>query len=150
MGKRTRTSVIASALGLGLLAAATTAVAGGADADGTHLRSTFPSGGDASLELEDRNTEAAVCFIWDNDLPQDGDSFESRILTRAGVEVLDLGTADQWVDGAGEGCEVPPDDGYRAVFADPGSYVVEVRVVENQGTRATPPFRSGPLERASG
>jgi hypothetical protein len=90
-----------------------------------------------------------ICFAFDNPAPQDGDSIASRILTRAGAEVVDLGTADQWIDGAGEGCEIPADDRYRDVFAHPGDYVVELRVVENQGTPATSPLRSLPLQPAS-
>ena len=100
--------------------------------------------------LEDRNEEPAICFIWDNDAPQDGDGIESRILTRTGVEVVDLGTADQWMEGAGEGCEIPADDRYRDVFANPANYIVEFRVVENQGTPVTGPVRSGPLQLVSG
>jgi hypothetical protein len=103
-----------------------------------------------SPAAQHRNTKPTICFIWEADAPQDGDSIASRILTRGGVEVVDLGTGDQWIDGAGEGCEIPSDDRFRQVFANPGNHVVEFRVVENQGTPVTGPVRSGPLQRASG
>ncbi|WP_374969691.1 hypothetical protein [Terrabacter sp. BE26] len=118
--------------------------------DGTHLRATWTNGGQAQLELEDRNVEPAICFVWENNSPNDGDSIASRILTRAGAEVVDLGTGDQWIQGVGAGCEIPQDTRYRDVFANPSNYIVEFRVVENQGTPATGPVRSGPLEQASG
>jgi hypothetical protein len=143
-------AAMAVAVGIGVLASATTVYAVGLQSDGTHLRAQWTTGGDAWLELEDRNVEPTICFIWSNPAPQDGDSIRSRILTRAGAEVLDLGTADQWVEGAGEGCEIPRDDRYRDVFANPGGYVVEFQVVENQGTPATAPVRSGPLRAATG
>ena len=141
----------ASVLGVGLaLTATTAAVAASLEPDGVHLKAAFVNGGEAELELEDRNVEPAICFIWDNPAPQDGDSFASRILRQDGTVAVDLGTADQWVEGAGEGCEIPRDDGYRDVFANPSRYVVEVRVVEEQGTPPTPPVRSGPLAVATG
>lgn len=150
MRKRTRNAVIGAALGIGLAATATTtAIAAGLEPDGVHLKAPWTNGGEAWLELEDRNVEPAICFIWDNPLPQSGDSFSSRILTRAGAEVVDLGTADQWIDGAGEGCEIPRDNRYQDVFANPGNYIVEFDVIEDQGTPATPPVRSQPLQRAS-
>src|SRR5687768_3262619 len=136
--------------GLGLVASATAIYAISLEPDGVNLRAQWTNGGEAWLELEDRNVVPAICFIWDNDAPQDGDGISSRILTRAGTEVVHLGTADQWMDGAGHGCEIPEDDRYRDVFANPGNYVVEFRVVENQGTPATGPVRSGPLRLASG
>ena len=147
---RTRfTPAVAVTVGIGLLASGTAVYAVGLQPDGTHLRAQWTTGGDAWLELEDRNVEPSICFIWTNPAPQDGDSIRSRILTRTGTEVVDLGTADQWIDGAGEGCEIPRDDRYKDVFANPGNYIVEFRVVENQGTPPTPPVRSQPLERAS-
>ena len=147
---RTRfTPALAAAVTLGVLASATAVYAAGLEPDGVHLRAPFPTGGEARLELEDRNVQPAICFIWDHPAPRDGDSIASRILTRAGAEVVDLGTADQWIDGAGEGCELATDDRYRDVFARPGDFVVEFEVVE-QGTGARPPVRSGPLEPATG
>ena len=148
MRKRTKRVVFAAALAVATVTTST-AVAASLEADGVHLRADFPAGGGAELELEDRNAEPAICFLWDHPAPQSGDSIASRILTRDGVEVVDLGTADPWIDGAGEACEIPRDDRFREVFANPGRYVVEFRVVENQGTPATAPVRSGPLERAS-
>jgi hypothetical protein len=64
-----------------------------------------------------------------------GDGIESRILARTGAEVVDLGIADQWMDGAGHGCEMPADDRYGDVFANPANYIVEFRVSR---TRAHP------------
>ena len=146
---RTRTrAALAAALALGL-GTSTAAFAAALEPDGVHLAAPFLNGGSAEIEFEDRNAEPAICFIWDNPAPQDGDSFSSRILTRAGAEVVDLGTADQWIDGAGEGCEIPRDDRFRQVFADPGNHVVEFQVVENQGTPPTAPVRSQPLQPAS-
>ena len=145
----TRPAVAGAVLGLGLVVTASAAYAISLEPDGVNLRAEFP-GGAAEVELEDRNTKPAICFIWSADAPQDGDSIASRILTRGGAEVVDLGTGDQWVDGAGEGCEIPKDDRYEQVFADPGDYVVEFRVVEDQGTPATGPVRSGPLQEADG
>ena len=145
----TRKTILTTALAAGLGLTATAAVAQSLEPDGIHLRASFAGGGAAEIELEDRNTRPAICFIWEADPPQDGDSIASRILTRAGAEVVDLGTGDQWVDGAGEGCEIPSDGRYREVFARPGDHVVEFRVVEEQGTAATGPVRSGPLQPAS-
>jgi hypothetical protein len=144
------TPAVAVGVGLAVVASATAVYAVGLAPDGTHLRAQWTNGGQAWLELEDRNVEPTICFIWDNPAPQDGDSVASRILTRDGTEVVDLGTADQWVEGAGEGCEIPGDDRFRDVFANPGNYVVEFDVVENQGTPVTGPVRSGPLQRATG
>lgn len=145
--RNTKTALVAV---VALAASGTVAYAATYEPDGVNLKSQWVNGGEAKLELEDRNVEPAICFIWDNPAPQDGDSFESRILTRDGAQVVvDLGTADQWIDGAGEGCEIPRDDRYRDVFANPRDYVVEFRVVENQGTPPTPPVRSLPLEPAS-
>lgn len=141
---------VALAVGLGAAASATAIHAAGLEPEGINLRADWTNGGKAWLELEDRNEEPAICFIWDNDAPEDGDGIASRILTRTGTEVVDLGIADQWMEGAGEGCEIPADDRYRDVFANPGNYVVEFRVVENQGTPATGRVRSGPLRLASG
>ena len=142
--------LVALSVGLGVAVSATAIYALALEPDGIHLRAEWTNGGEAWLELEDRNQEPAICFIWDNDAPQDGDSIASRILTRTGAEVVDLWTADQWIHGAGEGCEIPRGNRYRDVFANPGNYVVEFRVVENQGTPATGPVRSGPLRLASG
>lgn len=151
MRRGKRTSLGAGVVvGLGLAASATAVYAASSAPDGIHLESQWANGGHAWLELEDRNVEPAICFIWDNPAPQDGDSFASRILTRGGVQVVDLGTADQWVEGAGEGCEIPTDERYRDVFANPGNYIVEFRVVENQGTPPTSEMRSQPLRRGSG
>jgi len=146
---RRRRLVAALAAAIGLATTATVAVAG-LQPDGVNLKSQWTNGREAWLELEDRNVEPAICFIWKNPAPQDGDSFASRILTPAGAEVVDLGTADQWIDGSGEGCEIPTDDRYKDVFANPGRYVVEFTVVENQGTAPTPPITSRPLQAASG
>jgi len=142
-----RTTVIATAVTALSAATVTKTVAGPAEPDGAHLRAAWTvGGGEAWLELEDRNVLPAICFVWGNDLPQDGDGIASRILTRSGAEVVDLGVGDQWIEGGAEGCELMDDEDFRTVFADPGQYVVEVRVVEEQGTPATPPVRSGPLE----
>jgi hypothetical protein len=141
-----RTTVIAAATGVVLAATATKIVAAALEPDGTHLRAQWTNGGEAWLELEDRNVRPVICFVWDNDLPQDGDAIESRILTRDGEEVVFLGIGEQWVEGAASGCEGMRNEDFRAVFADPGEYVVEFRVVENQGTPVTPPVRSGPLQ----
>jgi hypothetical protein len=145
-----RTTVIAAATGLALVATVTATLAAALGPDGTHLRAEWSNGGEAWLELEDRNVAPVICFIWDNDLPQDGDGVESRILTRDGEEVVYLGTGDQWVEGAASGCEVMQDEDFRAVFADPGQYVVEFEVVEEQGTPATGAVHSGPLEAHDG
>jgi hypothetical protein len=144
------TPVLALTVGVAMAASAGAIYAAGLSPDGTNLRAQWTNGGEARLELEDRNVQPTICFVWDNDAPQDGDSFASRILTRTGTLVVDLGTADQWIDGAGEGCEIPRDTRYRDVFANPGNYVVQVQVVENQGTPVTGPLQSRPLERASG
>lgn len=148
-GKKTSLGV-GVVVGLALAASATAVYAASSDPDGVSLRSQWVNGGEAWVELEDRNVEPAICFIWDNPAPQDGDSFASRILTRGGVEVVDLGTADQWVQGAGKGCEIPIGERYRDVFANPGNYIVEFRVIENQGTPPTGPVRSRPLQLGSG
>ncbi|MFL6136028.1 MAG: hypothetical protein ACJ72A_24700 [Nocardioidaceae bacterium] len=152
MHKLPRRSVSALAMTVALLTAASTSTihAEGVSPDGINLRAQWTNGGEAWLELEDRNAKPTICFIWDNDAPQDGDSIASRILTRAGTVVVDLGTGDQWIDGAAEGCEIPHDNRYRDVFAHPANYVLEFSVLENQGTPATGPVRSVPLERASG
>ena len=147
---RTRTLAVVVGAVVATAAMAGPAVAAALAPDGVHLKSQWTNGGKLEIELEDRNVEPMICFIWDNPVPQSGDGFASRILTRAGAEVVDLGTADQWIDGAGEGCEIPADERYRDVFARPGDYVVELQVVENQGTPATPPIRSQPLQAASG
>lgn len=144
------TLAVALAVGLGLAASSSTVYAAGGAPDGVHLRSQWTNGGQAWIELEDRNVTPAICFIWDNPAPQDGDSISSRILTRSGEEVVDLGAADQWVNGAGKGCERLPDERFRDVFAHPGNYIVEFSVIENQGTPTTRPVRSGPLKAASG
>lgn len=142
---------VALAVGLGLAASATAVYAAGADPDGVHLTSTWTNGGHVWLELEDRNEEPTICFIWKNPAPQDGDGIASRILTRSGEEAVDLGTADQWISGASEGCEIPRDDRYLDVFANPGNYIVEFKVVDNQGTPPTGgPVRSQPLAPAAG
>jgi uncharacterized membrane protein YgcG len=141
-----RTTVLATLAAAGVVTTVGTTLAAAPGPDGVHLRGQWTNGGHAWLELEDRNVEPSICFVWENDLPQDGDGIASRILSRDGAEVVDLGTGDQWIDGSAEGCEIPRDDRYRAVFADPGRYVVEFRVVEEQGTSPTPPIRSGPLE----
>jgi hypothetical protein len=141
----TRTTVIAAATGLALAATVTTTFAA-LDDDGVHLQATWTNGGLAWLELEDENVVPAICFVWQNELPQDGDGIASRILTRDGTEVLPLGVGEQWIDGQASGCEVMRDAAFRDVFADPDRYVVEFRVLEEQGTPATPPVRSGPLQ----
>lgn len=143
-----RRAAIAAGLTLALGAVTGVAVAGTLEPDGVNLKGNWANGGALELELEDRNTQPVICFIWENQAPDDGDSFTSRILTRAGVEVVDLGTSDQWIAGAGEGCEIPVDDAYEDVFANPSAYVVEVRVVEEQGTAPTTPLFSTPLQRA--
>jgi len=144
------TPALAVAVALGIVASATAIHAATPSPDGTNLRAPWINGGEAWLELEDRNVEPTICFIWDNDAPQDGDSIASRILTLTGTLAVDLGTGDQWIDGAGEGCEIPDNNRYRDVFANPARYVLEFRVVEDQGTPATSPVRSRPLERTSG
>jgi len=141
--------VVATAAGV-VVASATAVYAIDLDPDGVHLESQWTTGGHAWLELEDRNVEPSICFVWTNDTPEDGDGVASRILTTAGAEVVDLGTGDQWMEGETTGCEIPRDDAYRDVFAHPGDYVVEFRVVEEQGTPPTPPVRSLPLRAASG
>ena len=140
-----RTTVIAAATGLALAATVTTTLAA-LDDDGVHLQAAWTNGGHAWLELEDENVVPAICFVWQNELPQDGDGIESWILTRDGEEVVFLGVGDQWIDGAASGCEGVRDADFRAVFANPDQYVVEFRVVEEQGTPATPPVHSGPLQ----
>jgi hypothetical protein len=141
----TRTTLIAGATGLALAATVTTTLAA-LDDDGVHLQATWTNGGLAWLELEDENVVPAICFVWQNDLPQDGDGIESRILTRDGTEVLSLGVGEQWIDGQASGCESMRDAAFRDVFADPDRYVVEFRVLEEQGTPGTPPVRSEPLQ----
>ncbi|MGY1601978.1 hypothetical protein [Geodermatophilus sp. SYSU D00815] len=141
---RRRTAVVGTLVAVGVVSGVTAGLAALQD-DGVHLSAELEDGGHAWLELEDRNALPVVCFIWDSDAPQDGDSIHSAILDRAGAEVVDLGIGDQWVDGGASGCEVVRDDRFRDVFADPGEYVVEVVVVEEQGTPPTPPLRSGPL-----
>jgi len=150
MRRPTRSTTIALAVGGAVLASATAGAAAALQPDGVHLRSQWTNGGHAWLKLEDRNVEPVICFIWENDRPQDGDSIASRVLTVGGAEVVDLGTGDQWIDGAAEGCEIPRDGRYRDVLAHPDRYIVEFRVVEEQGTQATAPVRSRPLESASG
>jgi hypothetical protein len=140
-----RSTVILAGTGLVLVATVTKVLAGLED-DGVHLQAEFANGGHAWLELEDRNVVPAICFIWENDLPQDGDGVESWILTREGEEFLYLGTGDQWIDGETSGCEGVRDTDFRDVFAHADQYVVEFRVTEEQGTQATPPVRSLPLQ----
>ena len=78
-----------------LAVSGTVAYAATYEPDGVNLKSQWVNGGEAKLELEDRNVEPAICFVWDNPAPQDGDSFASRILTRAGTEVVvDLGMVE--------------------------------------------------------
>jgi hypothetical protein len=149
MSPRRLTATLAVVIGVVIAGSATTIYAAGLSPDGTNLRASWTNGGEAQLELEDRNVEPTICFIWDNDVPQDGDSIASRILTRTGTVVVDLGTGDQWVDGSGSGCEIPRGDRYLDVFTNPGNYVVEFEVVENQGTARTGPLRSRPLAPAS-
>ena len=144
------TPTVALAVVLAIAGSATAIYAAGLEPDGINLRAPWTNGGEAWLELEDRNVEPTICFNWDNDAPQDGDSIASRILTLTGTLAVDLGTGDQWIDGAGEGCEIPDNNRYRDVFANPARYVLEFRVVEDQGTPATSPVRSRPLERTSG
>ena len=148
--RRGTTPTVALAVGLVIAGSATAIYAASLEPDGINLRAPWTNGGEAWLELEDRNEEPTICFDWVNDAPQDGDGIASRILTRTGTEVVDLGTADQWIDGSGTGCEIARDDRYRDVFANPGRYIVEFRIVENQGTPLTGPVRSLPLQRASG
>jgi hypothetical protein len=140
-----RTTVIAAATGL-VLAATVTRTLAALDDDGVHLQATWTNGGLAWLELEDENIVPAICFVWQNELPHDGDGIESRILTRDGTEVVTLGVGEQWVDGEASGCEGMRDADFRDVFADPDQYIVEFRVLEDQGTPGTPPVRSGPLQ----
>jgi hypothetical protein len=142
----TRSIALAAAV---LVASATAVYAIDLTPDGVHLESEWTTGGHAWLELEDRNLEPTICFIWENDAPQDGDGIASRILTRDGTEVLDLGVADQWMEGHASGCEIPTTEAYRDVFAHPENYIVEFHVVEEQGTPPTPPVRSLPLQRDS-
>jgi hypothetical protein len=139
-----RTTIVGALTAVGL-GTGVTATLAALDDDGVHLRADWQNGGEAWLELEDRNVLPVVCFVWVNDRPQDGDSITSVILDRAGEEVVDLGIGDQWIDGFSSGCEVVRGDALGDVFSNPGDYVVEVRVVEEQGTSPTPPLRSGPL-----
>ena len=82
----TPTVAVVVGLTIGLLVTSATALyAADVDADGTHVRSKWLNGGDAVLELEDRNNKPLICFAWVNDGPQDGDSIASRILTRSGT-----------------------------------------------------------------
>ena len=148
--RRGTTPTVALAVGLVIAGSATAIYAASLEPDGINLRAPWTNGGEAWLELEDRNVEPTICFVWDNDAPQDGDGIASRILTRAGVEVVDLGIGDQWINGVGAGCEIPAGAAYRDVFANPGRYIVEFRVVEDQGTPLTAPVRSLPLQRISG
>jgi hypothetical protein len=145
-----RSTVIGTVATFGLLATVTTTLAAALQDDGAHLRAEWTNGGHAWLELEDRNVVPVICFVWNNDLPQDGDGIESRILTRDGAEVISLGIGDQWLEGEASGCESMRDSAFRDVFADPQQYVVEVRVVEEQGTPPTPPLLSGPLQPPDG
>jgi len=146
MRTTSRTIVIGAAAAVAVGATVTTTIAAVLEPDGAHLQAEWTDGGHAWLELEDRNVAPVICFVWDNELPDDGDGIESRILTRDGTQVVSLGVGDQWVEGSASGCEVMRDEDFRAVFADPGGYVVEFDVVEEQGTPATPPVRSGPLQ----
>lgn len=150
MKRSTRTAVVAAGVAVGLGATGTAILAASLEPDGVHLRADWPNGGRGQLELEDRNVSPAICFVWENDRPQDGDSIQSLILDRAGNVVVDLGKGDQWVEGTSYGCEIPNSEVYRDVFANPGRYVVEFRVLEEQGTPATPPLRSGPLQHGDG
>lgn len=138
-----------AALAVLLAAGAGVALAADEDPDGVSLRADLP-GGRAELELEARNVEPAVCFIWRTDALRDGDTVGSRVLTRSGQLVLDLGVGDQVVEGSASGCEIPLSSAYREVFARPGDHVVEVRVVQQPGAAARPAVRSGPLEESSG
>lgn len=140
-----RSTVIAAATGMALAATVTTTLAALED-DGVHLQAEWANGGRAWLELEDRNVVPVICFIWENELPQDGDGIESWIVTRDGEEVVFLGTGDQWIDGEASGCEGMHDTAFRDVVANPDEHLVEFRVREEQGTPATPPVRSGPLQ----
>jgi len=149
--RTTHQLALAAGLAAGVVAASATAIyAVSLEPDGVVLRATWSDGGEGRLELEDRNVHPVICFVWDHEAPQDGDSTASRVLTRTGTEVLDLGTGDQWIDGSTEGCEIPRNSRYRDVFAHPSDYIVEFRVVENQGTPATAPVRSAPLRPDSG
>lgn len=117
--------------------------------DGVNVKGQFANGGAAQLELEARNVEPMICFIFDNPAPADGAAIHSGIrsvATRA--EVIDLGTGDQWVDGAGHGCQIPADAGAaRAIFAHPQDYYVQFEVVEAQGTTGqTGPFATQALQ----
>ena len=145
-----RRPVVTLLAGLTVVGSATAVYAISLEPDGTHLRTDWTNGGEVWLELEDRNALPALCFVWRNDLPDDGDSVASRILTVGGQPYLDLGTGDQWLEGMTSGCEVIRDTRYRDVFANPGRYVVEMRVVADQGTPATGPVRSKPLMKADG
>lgn len=145
-----RTTVIGTAAALAIAATVTRTLAAGPEPDGTHLRAAFQNGGEAWLELEDRNVVPAICFNWASDLPEDGDGIQSRILGSGGAEVVDLGIGDQWVDGAASGCETMRDEDFQEIFANPGDYVVEVQIVEEQGTPPTPPLLSGPLQPLDG
>jgi hypothetical protein len=145
MRKLKRSTVIVAGTGL-VLAATVTRVLAGLEDDGVHLQAEWTNGGHAWLELEDRNVVPAICFVWENELPQDGDGIESRILTRDGTEVVSLGVGEQWVDGSTAGCEGMRDSDFRDVFANPEQYVVELHVLEEQGTPATPALRSRPLQ----
>src|SRR3712207_2169289 len=80
-----RTIVIGAAAAAAVAATMTTTIAAVLEPDGVHLQAEWTNGGHAWLELEDRNVAPAICFIWDNELPDDGEGIESRILTRDGT-----------------------------------------------------------------
>lgn len=147
MRRTTQRRATGVALAVLVAAGAGAALAGDEDPAGVSLRADLP-GGEAELELEDRNAEPAVCFLWRSDPFQDGDTTASRILDRSGRLVLDLGVGDQAVEDSVSGCEIPLTARYREVFARPGDHVVEVRVVEQAGPGdGGRVLRSGPLDR---
>ena len=69
--RKTRIALVAVAT---LAATGTIAYAATFEPDAINLQSQWTNGGSAKLELEDRNTEPAVCFVWDNPAPQDGEA----------------------------------------------------------------------------
>lgn len=111
------------------------ALAAGQSNDGVNLKGQFTGGGSAQLELEARNVEPLICFVYDNPTPVDGDAIHSSIhslTTRA--EIIDLGTGDQWVNGTGSGCQIPADPtATRAVFTHPQDYYLQLEIVDHQG-----------------
>ena len=58
-----RTTVVGALTAVGLATGVTATLAALED-DGVHLRADWQNGGEAWLELEDRNVLPVICFIW--------------------------------------------------------------------------------------